>query len=365
MMSTISYFPSSPDHPARPARRASSLLAQYHLITAGGDLSSTTKYSDLRQVGSGGQGIVFLARKHGADGFTVPVALKVFSPESYRDPDAYDADMAKVAAVAARVALIQQDNLLFVHDFVAHDGVRVMGMEWVDGSDLRQLLTQETLDRSRERLEPAHWAYVSDVILSRGPVQPRFKPGVAIQILRDCLAALSALHRKGICHGDLKPANVMLSRAGTAKVIDIGSAVDAAAAAGRRVWSPAYAAPEVLDGEPVTPRADLASLGYVLIEMLAGRPPFDGVTTLDELRHAKQTLEHRLGELLPDEVAGNELLVYLCRRLIADDPSKRFPDAQAADLGRKGAADFHRQLVKGDLASEYDNDVRVWLERLA
>jgi eukaryotic-like serine/threonine-protein kinase len=51
--------------------------------------------------------------------------------------------------------------------------------------------------------------------------------------------------------------------------------------------------------------------------------------------------------------------------LIADDPAKRFSDAQAADIGRKGAADFHRQLVKGDLASEYDNDLRVWLERLA
>jgi eukaryotic-like serine/threonine-protein kinase len=305
MMSTVSYHPVPPDPAAKSGRRASALLAKYHGIVGGGDLQSTTRYTDLRQLGSGGQGVVFLAKKHGADGFTVPVALKVFTPESYRDPDAYDADMAKVAAVAARVALIQQDNLLFVHDFVAHDGVRVMGMEWVDGSDLRQMLTQDTLNRSRERLEPAHWAYVSDVILSPGPVQPRFKPGVAIQILRDCLAALSSLHRKGICHGDLKPANIMLGRTGSAKVIDIGSAMDAATAAGRRVWSPAYAAPEVLDGEPVTPRADLASLGYVLVEMLAGRPPFDGVTTLAELREAKRTLEHRLQELLPDEVAGN------------------------------------------------------------
>ena len=69
-------------------------------------------------------------------------------------------------------------------------------------------------------------------------------------------------------------------------------------------------------------------------------------------------------ELLPDEVAGNELLVYLCRKLVAADPGRRFPSAQAADMGRKGEADFHRQLVKGDLASEYDNDLRVWLEQL-
>ena len=54
----------------------------------------------------------------------------------------------------------------------------------------------------------------------------------------------------------------------------------------------------------------------------------------------------------------------LCRRLVAAAPEKRFPDAESADLGRKGAAAFHRQLVKSDLASEYENDLRVWLEAL-
>lgn len=68
--------------------------------------------------------------------------------------------------------------------------------------------------------------------------------------------------------------------------------------------------------------------------------------------------------MLPAEVAGSELLVSFCRRLVATNPEKRFPDAEAADLGRKGAAAFHRQLVKGDLASEYGNDIRVWLEAL-
>ena len=63
-------------------------------------------------------------------------------------------------------------------------------------------------------------------------------------------------------------------------------------------------------------------------------------------------------------MSGNELLLHLCRKLIAPDPARRFPDAQAADLDRKGAADFHRQLVKGDLASEYENDLRIWLEEM-
>lgn len=173
------------------------------------------------------------------------------------------------------------------------------------------------------------------MVLTAGPVQPRLKPGVAIHVLRDCLAALAALHRDGVTHGDLKPSNVMLKRTGLAKVVDIGSAADLRSAEGRRAWSPLYTAPEVLDGGPLTPQSDLASLGYVLVEMLAGRSPFDGAEGIGGLLDAKRTLEHRLAELLPPEVAGSELLVGLCRRLVAADPERRFPDAEAADMSRR------------------------------
>jgi serine/threonine-protein kinase len=53
-----------------------------------------------------------------------------------------------------------------------------------------------------------------------------------------------------------------------------------------------------------------------------------------------------------------------CRGLVAPDPLRRFPSAEAADLVKEGAASFHRQLIKGDLASEYDNEIRLWLEEL-
>jgi serine/threonine-protein kinase len=362
MESTRSFDPAPAAPPAPP--RDGSLLARYQRLLTGSELNWAACCRDLRQIGSGGQGVVFLAHRLGADGFTLPVALKVFSPATYRTVSAYEEDMVRVAAVAATVATIQHENLVHLYDFVSLDGIRVMGMEWVDGFDLRKVLTRETLDRTRDVLDPDHLLYVEDVILTDGPSQPRLKPGVAIHVLRDCLGALAALQREGVAHGDLKPANIMLKRTGAAKVVDIGSAVDLRLAGGRRVWSPAYAAPEILDGGSVTPQADLASLGYVLVEMLAGRPPFEGVTGFGQLCDAKRTLEHRLPELLPAEVAGNELLVSLCRRLVAADPEKRFPDAQSADLGRKGAAAFHRQLVKGDLASEYGNDLRVWLERI-
>jgi eukaryotic-like serine/threonine-protein kinase len=362
MESTVSHHPADPSD--APGTNSDDLLARYQAVAAVPDLRWDAHYRMLRRLGAGGQGTVYLAERRGADGFTLPVALKAFSPEPYRDAAAYDEDMGRVAQVAARVACVQHDNLLAVHDFFSHDGVRVMEMEWLDGYDLRRLLTEETLGRTRERVGPERWEYVNRVILTGGPAQPRFQPGVAIRVLRDCLGALAALHRRGVVHGDLKPSNVMLKRTGNVKLIDIGSQVQLNRPTARRVWSPAYAAPEVLEGEEATPRSDLASLGYVLVEMLAGRSPFEGLTTIGELREAKAHLDRRLPELLPPEVARSELLLHLCRRLVAADPARRFGDALAADLGRKGAADFHRQLVKGDLASEYENDLRVWLEQL-
>ena len=165
-------------------------------------------------------------------------------------------------------------------------------------------------------------------------------------------------------HGDLKPSNIMIKRTGTIKLIDLGSAVSVCSAAHRRMWSPAYAAPEILEGDENSPRADLASLGYIVVEMLSGRSSFDGLTTRGELLAAKRTFERDFPAWLPLDVRRNDLLVYLCRRLVAYEPAQRFPTAQAAYQDPGGVADFHRQLVKCDLSSEYETDVRVWLEQV-
>ena len=73
--------------------------------------------------------------------------------------------------------------------------------------------------------------------MTTGARHPRLKPGIAIAVLRDCLASLAALHREGIVHGDVKPANFLLKRTGNTKVIDIGSAIELRGAAPRRMWS--------------------------------------------------------------------------------------------------------------------------------
>jgi serine/threonine-protein kinase len=317
-----------------------------------------------RRLGSGGQGVVYKSERRGTDKFTLPVALKIFSPARYEDSRSYDEAMERIAQTAALVAQIQQDNLLDVQNFVDRNRIRIMEMEWIDGYDLSRLLTREMLERTREHVSNRRWDYLNNVIVTAGPVQPRLKPGIAISIVRECLAALAALHREEIVHGDVKPSNIMLKRTGNAKIVDIGSAFELTNAPIQRTCTPAYAAPEVLEGADCSPRSDLASLGYVLIEILAGWPPFAGLTTLRELLEAKRVLAQRLPQILPQEVVCNELLMNFCRGLIAPDPMRRFPSAEAADLVKEGAASFHRQLIKGDLAAEYENEIRLWLDEL-
>lgn len=345
-------------------RCSDELLGRYREIVDEQRLSWTEHHRLLRLLGSGGQGVVYLTERRGTDNFTLPVALKIFSPERYEDERSYDDAMARMAQVAGRVAQIQQDNLLDVHNWVDRSRIRMMEMEWVDGFDLCRLLTRNMLERLETRVSNKRWNYINQVIVTAGPMQPRVKPGIAMAIVRDCLAALAALHREGIVHGDLKPSNIMLKRTGNAKIVDLGSAFDVAQAPARRTCTPTYAAPEVLDGGESTPRSDLASLGYVLIEMLSGSPPFAGLGNFRDLLEAKRFLAQRLPHILPNEVVCNELLMNFCRGLIAPDPMRRFPSAEAADLVKEGAASFHRQLIKGDLASEYDNEIRLWIEEL-
>ena len=345
-------------------RGPNELLPRYEEVVFNKRLNWTSHHRLLKLLGSGGQGVVYLTMRRGADNFTLPLALKIFSPERYDDARAYDEAMARMAHVSARVAQIQQDNLIDVHNFLDKNRIRMMVMEWVDGYDLRWLLVSDKLERIRDRVSIRRWEYINRVILTAGPEQPRFKAGVAVAIVRDCLAGLAALHREGVVHGDIKPSNIMLKRTGSAKIVDIGSAFELADPPLQRTCTPTYAAPEVLEGDECTARSDLASLGYVLIELLAGRCVFMGLNTCRDLLEAKRFLPHRLHELLPKEVTVNELLMNFCRGLIATDPMLRFPSAEAADLVKEGAAAFHRQLVKSDLASEYENEIRLWLSEV-
>lgn len=340
------------------------LIANYEQISRDRTFSWTGHYHIGRMLGRGGQGEVYLTQHRGSDGFTLPVAMKIFSPERYANSAAYKEAMARVASIAARVAMIQHDNVLDVQSFVERNSIRIMMMEWVDGYDLRQLVAPRCLKMLDGRVDDSRWTYIHEVILTEGPVQSRFKAGVAVSIVRQVMAALAALHREGVVHGDIKPSNIMLKRSGHAKLIDMGSAIYFDAPPRERDCTPLYAAPEVLENRPATPRSDLASLGYVLVELLSGMNPFAGCDKYRDLLMAKRNLPSRLPTLLPDEVLRNRLLMTLIEGLVSPDPNKRFPNAEAAEHVESGAAAFLRQLVRSDMSTEYDNDIRCWLEEL-
>ena len=128
--------------------------------------------------------------------------------------------------------------------------------------------------------------------------------------------------------------------------------------------TPYYMAPELIRERDVRYRSDIASLGYVLIEMLTGKLLFKECKTLDQLLEKKLRLPDELVEYMPryDHLDLRLDLLELCTKMIATDPTERFPDAETADLGKLGAASFHRQLVKHDLSAEYSRDLGWWID---
>jgi serine/threonine-protein kinase len=365
MTTTLLHGTQTITHGGKPAAsHDQELLDQYLRLIEQPKVGWTEHLRLLRQLGKGGQGVVYLSERRGSDNFTLPVALKFFSPERFADERGYHEAMERMAQVNSRVALIQHDNLLDVQNFIERRRIRMLEMEWVDGYDLDTLLAPGMLERARARVGNRRWEYINNVIATAGQGRIRLKPGMAVAIIRECLGGIAALHREEIVHGDIKPSNIMIKRTGNAKIIDIGSAADLNNMPPQRTCTPQYAAPEVLDREELTPRSDLASVGYVLVELLAGKPLFAGIREYANLLEAKRTLPQRLHKILPPEVTHSELLIQICRKLTAPDPMLRYATAEQADSGRDGLAEFQRTLVRGDLASEYENELRVWLEEL-
>ncbi len=325
------------------------------------ELRWSAHYQVRKLLGHGAQGVVYLARREGVDGYYTNVALKLFYRHPASSLEDYHAEMRRVALQAQRVSRVQHDNLISIRDFVALEETRVMVLEWVDGLDLGRLLDLRRLERLRQRLSKKLWDHLNDVIVGPGEDHSRLKPGIAVDILRGCLAGLSSLHQNGIVHCDLKPSNIMIKRTGTKKIIDIDSSCVPAADPPHLRGTPYYMAPEQLSGKPVQLRSDIASLGYLLVEMLTGRRIFRGCETIPQLLEAKIKLPEILERLLPPEVRADPILFALVAKLVAVEPKDRFADADAAELDRMGAVNFHRHLVKSNLSTEYNRELAWWL----
>ncbi len=195
-------------------------------------------------LGRGGMGVVYKAYDPRLKRY---VALKLIAPELSEDERFRERFLAESELAAS----LEHPNVVPIYDAFDADGRLAIAMRYVEGTDLKQLLqTEHVLDPER-----------------------------AVTICAQVAAALDAAHRRGLVHRDVKPSNVLLDENEHVYLADFGLSrrlADPGAPGGGRfsVGTPAYAAPEQIEGGAVDGRADVYSLGCLLYECLSGEAPF-------------------------------------------------------------------------------------------
>jgi eukaryotic-like serine/threonine-protein kinase len=164
-----------------------------------------------------------------------------------------------------------------------------------------------------------------------------------VRLAADVGAGLDALHRRGIVHRDVKPANLLLAADGTAVVGDFGLAKNRAwtvlTRPGQVLGTLDYLAPELIRGEPASPMSDLYALGCVLYECLSGAPPFAGRGVL---RIGMAHLEEAPGDPAAGRADVSPALSWTVRQSLAKDPAMRPPGAGTLARMLRLAAAEHR-----------------------
>ena len=169
-----------------------------------------------------------------------------------------------------------------------------------------------------------------------------------VRMAGDVLGALAAAHGAGIIHRDIKPGNILIGADGCAKVADFGIAkslevVDDATHTGQLIGTPAYLAPERIDGRSATVESDLYALGVVLYEALAGEKPFRGTTPVSVAYAVHHSPVRPLDQLRPDLAPGVAAAVH---RAMDRDPARRFSHAgEMADALRSGLSGMPDDLT--------------------
>jgi serine/threonine protein kinase len=208
------------------------------------------RYEIIKPLGRGAMGVVYRARDPIIDR---KVALKTLRVDL--DDDVAGEFRERFLREARAAGRISHTGIVTIHD-VGEDpesGLVFIAMEYIEGMDLRQLMSS---------------GY-------------RFRPSEATRIAADVARALDYAHSMGVVHRDIKPANIILTRDGTAKITDFGIArVESSnlTTEGQFIGTPNFMAPEQITGKPVDGRADIFSLGVVLFNLLTGQRPFPGET---------------------------------------------------------------------------------------
>lgn len=267
------------------------------------------RYELVRVLGKGSMGAVY----EGLDpGLNRKVAIKTILKGAL-DGDAaaeYRMRFLREARICARLV---HPHIVQVYDFGEEGEVMYLVMELVAGRELKAILEEKA----------------------------RLEPPAAVQVMRDLLDALQAAHEHGIIHRDVKPANVFITQAGTAKLADFGVArmEDNAAATertdpGTLIGTPAYMSPEQIVGGTIDGRTDLFSAGIVLYQLLTGEKPFTGAgawTIAKKIIQDEPMAPSKVNPALPGTFDA------VVQRALAKDPERRFATAREFSTALQGA----------------------------
>lgn len=264
--------------------------------------SMISDYRILAPLGSGGMGVVYQAEdlKLGRK-----VALKFLPPGLGDNPEA----KSRFHQEARSAATLDHPNICTIYGFGETEaGQLYLTMAFYDGETLKKRI-------------------------ARGPLSLK----KAVDVTRQVAEGLAASHSRGIIHRDVKPANVYLTNSGRVKVLDFGLAKvlgrGGLTQTGSSMGTPAYMSPEHARGERVDERTDLFSLGVMLYEMLAGKPPFCGSSVPAVLFSILSNEPEELGSVRPDTPPE---LARITHRLLSKKPRDRYRSCRdlLADLAQ-------------------------------
>jgi serine/threonine-protein kinase len=279
-------------------------------------------YQILEEIGRGGMGVIYRARQRHSGRIVALKRVLTYHADSHET-------LARFRREAEAAASLDHPNILPVYEVSeTEDGLPFFSMKFATGGSLRT-----------------------------GASGLRCEPRECVRLIAKIARAIEYAHTQGILHRDLQPGNILLDARGEPLVSDFGLAkwLDEESDLTRTLTTfgtPGYIAPEQAEGAHFSSAADIYSLGAILFNLLAGRPPFIGANALSVIQQAAATPAPRLRSFVPSSGRDLETIVARC---LERDPKARYENAAAL------AEDLERWLEgRPIIARPVHVPARVW-----